>query len=41
MLETWEELPPFFITSATNATGREEVLKYIEQLNASLQNPEF
>lgn len=41
MLETWEELPPFFITSATNATGREEVLKYIEQLNASLQSPEF
>ena len=31
--ETWEELPPYFMTSATEAIGREEVLEYIESLN--------
>jgi len=31
--ETWEELPPYFVTSATDATGREEVLNYIEEVN--------
>lgn len=30
MLEQWEELPPVFVTSAVNRTGREEVLGYIE-----------
>ncbi|MCD4696675.1 MAG: ribosome biogenesis GTP-binding protein YihA/YsxC [Bacteroidales bacterium] len=28
--ETWESLPPAFITSATTGTGREELLEYIE-----------
>ena len=32
----WEELPPHFITSAETRQGREEVLGYIEQINASL-----
>ena len=36
MLETWEEMPPFFITSAEKETGREEVLDYIEKINKSL-----
>lgn len=36
MLETWEEMPPFFITSAEKGTGREEVLDYIEKINKSL-----
>ncbi|CAM3287069.1 ribosome biogenesis GTP-binding protein YihA/YsxC [Aequorivita lipolytica] len=36
MLETWEEMPPFFITSASDSTGRDEVLKYIDQLNEQL-----
>ena len=30
MLETWEELPPFFYTSATGRTGKEELLNYID-----------
>lgn len=34
MLETWEEMPPYFVTSSSNATGREEVLKYIDDLNS-------
>ncbi len=41
MLESWEEMPPYFITSASNSEGREEVLNYIEELNSSIQNPEF
>tara|TARA_R100000935_G_scaffold24344_1_gene43849 strand:- start:780 stop:1385 length:606 start_codon:yes stop_codon:yes gene_type:complete len=33
MLEIWEAMPVYFITSSTNDLGREEVLKYIENLN--------
>lgn len=33
MLESWEEMPEYFITSAENGTGREEVLEYIDSLN--------
>jgi GTP-binding protein len=31
MLETWEELPMFFYTSALKKTGREEIMEYIEK----------
>ena len=37
LLETWEELPPIFLTSAEKRQGRDEVLDYIEQVNLSLQ----
>jgi GTP-binding protein len=30
MLEKWEELPPTFISSAFDKTGRDEILTYIE-----------
>jgi GTP-binding protein len=33
MLETWEEVPPIFVTSAVTAAGREDILQYIEPLN--------
>ena len=36
LLEQWEELPPIFVTSSERKTGREEVLNYIEKINASL-----
>ncbi|MDO5523198.1 MAG: ribosome biogenesis GTP-binding protein YihA/YsxC [Bacteroidia bacterium] len=36
LLETWEELPPVFVTSAEKKQGREELLEYIEQVNKSL-----
>ena len=36
LLETWEELPPYYITSAENRQGREDVLDYIETINKSL-----
>jgi len=36
LYESWEELPPIFVTSSTKGTGREELLDYIEQINRSL-----
>ena len=32
LLETWEELPPHFITSSEKKQGREELLGYINQI---------
>lgn len=32
----WEEVPPYFVTSSTNALGRDEVLNYIDEINKSL-----
>ena len=37
LLETWEELPPIFLTSAEKKQGRDEVLDYIEQINKELK----
>jgi GTP-binding protein len=31
LLKTWEEMPPFFVTSATTKMGREELLDFIEK----------
>lgn len=33
LLETWEELPPIFVTSSEDHTGEEELLTYIKLLN--------
>lgn len=33
LLETWEELPPVFLTSSEDGRGREQILDYIEELN--------
>lgn len=33
----WEEMPQYFITSATNATGKEELLSYIHDINQQLE----
>ena len=38
LLETWEELPPIFLTSAEKGDGRDEVINYIEQINSSINN---
>ena len=35
--EQWEELPPYFVTSSESGVGREQILDYIEQINASLK----
>lgn len=31
--QEWEELPPYFITSSTAQTGRDELLDYIDNIN--------
>jgi GTP-binding protein len=33
----WEEMPQYFVTSATNSAGKEDVLNYIEQINNQLE----
>jgi len=38
--ETWEEMPPYFVTSSEKRTGRDEVLSYIEQVNKEILNPD-
>ena len=37
LYESWEKLPPIFVTSSEKGTGREELLDYIEQINKSLE----
>ncbi|MDD7564655.1 MAG: ribosome biogenesis GTP-binding protein YihA/YsxC, partial [Alloprevotella sp.] len=34
----WDELPPHFVTSSADRSGRDEVLDYIEQINESLKS---
>ena len=36
--ETWEELPPYYITSAEKRQGRDELLDYIDSINKSLRD---
>jgi GTP-binding protein len=40
LLETWEELPPVFITSSERKSGKEELLNYIEEINNIIKNQE-
>lgn len=35
--ETWEELPPIFITSSQDGRGRDELLGYIDSINKQLK----
>lgn len=36
--ETWEELPPYFVTSSEKGTGRKELLDYIGDINEQIVN---
>lgn len=36
--DTWEELPPIFITSSEHRIGGEEILDYIEKINKELKH---
>lgn len=38
MLETWESLPEIFITSSVKNSGREDILRYIENTNRLLKS---
>ena len=36
MLKMWEEMPPYFVSSAINKAGRKEILSYIDSINQEL-----
>ena len=38
--ETWEEPPPFFVTSALTNEGQDLILKYIAEMNATFKVPQ-
>lgn len=38
LLETWEELPPFFLTSSEKRQGRDEILSYIGDVIKSIND---
>lgn len=37
LLTYWEELPPYFISSSTDKTGRDEILDFIHNVNESMK----
>lgn len=37
MLESWEEMPTYFITSATTDLGKDDILDFIQNVNSSLK----
>lgn len=41
LLETWEELPEIFVTSAEKHMGGEEVVAYIQKVNEQLQSTNY
>jgi len=38
LLKNWEEIPPYFVSSSVEGTGRDEILNYIDQINNELKN---
>lgn len=41
LLETWEDMPNYFITSSSNETGKDDVLNYIDGLNNNMKLDAF
>jgi GTP-binding protein len=39
LLENWEEIPPYFITSSAKEQGKEEILNFIDKLNSKFRTP--
>jgi GTP-binding protein len=37
MLEYWEEMPQYFITSSSKSIGKEDLLSFIEQTNTEIE----
>lgn len=37
LLETWEDMPNYFVTSSSKDIGKEDVLNYIEALNENME----
>jgi len=38
LLETWEEMPNYFITSSSKSIGKDDVLNYIESINTDFED---
>lgn len=38
LLQTWDELPPMFISSSEKGTGRDEILDYIDKILSTIQS---
>ncbi len=38
LANNWEEMPPYFVTSASEGTGKEELLNYILEINEQIYN---
>ena len=38
LLEFWEEMPNYFVTSSTNYSGKEALLNYIDGVNNEISN---
>jgi GTP-binding protein len=38
LLETWEEMPNYFITSSSKNIGKDELLNYIESINLEIKD---
>jgi GTP-binding protein len=36
LLETWEDMPKYFVTSSSKDIGKNEVLDYIDNLNTNM-----
>ncbi len=36
LLTSWEEMPPYFISSASSGLGKDEILNYIEETNKKI-----
>lgn len=36
LAEDWEEMPPFFVSSSLEGTGKDEILLYIDQINQGI-----
>jgi GTP-binding protein len=43
LANNWAEMPPYFVTSATESIGKDELLSYIEEINQDVfkNNSEF
>ena len=37
LLETWEDIPNYFITSSSKDIGKDDVLGYIDSLNENME----
>jgi len=37
LLETWEEVPNYFVTSSSKSIGKDELLNYIENINMEMK----